>query len=105
MAKALALDGKAMADEVLARVAEETKALAARGVAPGLATVLVGTDQASQAYVASKGKAAKACGFHSEQITLPEATSEAELLKLVARLNADRSVHGILIQLPLPKGV
>ena len=105
MTKAYVLDGKAIADEVLARVEQETAALAARGVTPGLATVLVGEDPASQSYVASKGKAAKRCGFHSEQHTLPETTGEADLLALVAKLNADPAVHGILVQLPLPKAV
>ena len=105
MTKAYVLDGKAIADEVLARVEQETAALAARGVTPGLATVLVGEHPASQSYVASKGKAAKRCGFHSEQHTLPETTGEAELLALVAKLNADPAVHGILVQLPLPKAV
>ncbi len=105
MTKAYVLDGKAIADEVLARVEQETAALAARGVTPGLATVLVGEDPASQSYVASKGKAAKRCGFHSAQHTLPETTGEDELLALVTKLNADPSVHGILVQLPLPKAV
>ena len=105
MTKAYVLDGKAIADEVLAWVEQETAALAARGVTPGLATVLVGEDPASQSYVASKGKAAKRCGFHSEQHTLPETTGEADLLALVAKLNADPAVHGILVQLPLPKAV
>ncbi len=105
MTKAILLDGKAIAEETIARVAAETRALVARGVKPGLATVLVGSDPASQAYVASKGKAALACGFHSEQITLPPTTGEAELLALVARLNADPAIHGVLVQLPLPKGI
>ena len=105
MTKAYVLDGKAIADEVIARVEQEAAALAVRGVTPGLATVLVGEDAASQSYVASKGKAARRCGFHSEQHTLPETTGEAELLRLVARLNADPAVHGILVQLPLPKAV
>ncbi len=105
MTKAYVLDGKEIADEVLARVEQETAALAARGVTPGLATVLVGEDPASQSYVASKGKAAKRCGFHSAQHTLPETTGEDELLALVTKLNADPSVHGILVQLPLPKAV
>ncbi len=105
MTKAHVLDGKAIADEALARVEQETAALAARGVTPGLATVLVGEDPASQSYVASKGKAAKRCGFHSAQHTLPETTGEDELLALVMKLNADPSVHGILVQLPLPKAV
>jgi methylenetetrahydrofolate dehydrogenase (NADP+)/methenyltetrahydrofolate cyclohydrolase len=105
MTKAHVLDGKAFAEETLARVASETAALAARGVTPGLATVLVGEDPASQAYVASKGRAAKSCGFHSEQLTIPATTSEAELLALVRKLNADPAVHGILVQLPLPKAI
>ncbi len=105
MTKAYVLDGKAIAEEVLARVAAETAALASRGVTPGLATVLVGEDPASQSYVASKGKAAKACGFHSVQHTLPAATDEMDLLALVESLNADPHVHGILVQLPLPKAM
>ena len=105
MTTAYVLDGKAIADEVLARVAAETTALAGCGVTPGLATVLVGDDPASQAYVASKGKAAKSCGFHSVQHTLPGATDELDLLALVETLNADPRVHGILVQLPLPKPI
>jgi methylenetetrahydrofolate dehydrogenase (NADP+)/methenyltetrahydrofolate cyclohydrolase len=105
MTKAYVLDGKAIAEGVVAKVAAETKALIARGVTPGLAVVLVGADPASEVYVGAKGRAAKACGFHSEQHTLPAETSEAELLALIASLNANRAVHGILVQLPLPKGV
>ena len=105
MPKALILDGKAIADGVLARVGAETYELAARGVKPGLAVVLVGEDPASQVYVAAKGKAAAACGFHSLQHTLPAETSEAALLGLIRALNADPAVHGILVQLPLPKPI
>jgi methylenetetrahydrofolate dehydrogenase (NADP+)/methenyltetrahydrofolate cyclohydrolase len=105
MTKAYVLDGKAIAEETIARVAAGTAALAMLGVKPGLATVLVGEDPASQSYVASKGKAAKGCGFHSEQHTLPAATGEAELLALVRKLNTDPAVHGILVQLPLPKAI
>jgi len=105
MPEALILDGKAIADGVLARVAAETYELAARGVKPGLAVVLVGEDPASQVYVAAKGKAAAACGFHSLQHTLPAETSEAALLGLIRALNADPAVHGILVQLPLPKPI
>ena len=105
MPKALILDGKAIADGVLARVAAETYELAARGVKPGLAVVLVGEDPASQVYVAAKGKAAAACGFHSLQHTFPAETSEAALLGLIRALNADPAVHGILVQLPLPKPI
>ncbi|RBP12888.1 methylenetetrahydrofolate dehydrogenase (NADP+)/methenyltetrahydrofolate cyclohydrolase [Roseiarcus fermentans] len=103
MTKAYLLDGKAIAEETLGRVARETAALRARGVTPGLATVLVGEDPASQSYVASKGKAARACGFHSVQHTLPTTTDELDLLALVESLNADPTIHGILVQLPLPK--
>ncbi len=102
---AFVLDGKAIADEVLARVAAGTRALAARGLKPGLAVVLVGEDPASQSYVASKGRTALALGFHSVQHTLPAATSQADLLALVARLNADPAIHGVLVQLPLPGGL
>jgi len=97
------IDGKAVAEDVVATVKREAAALAARaGTVPGLAVVLVGEDPASQVYVASKSKRAKECGFHSEQHTLPAETSEAGLLALVGRLNADPAIHGILVQLPLP---
>ena len=99
---AFVLDGVAIADEVLARVAEEVRALIERGVTPGLAVVLVGDNPASRTYVAGKGKAAKACGFHSIEHNLSAETSEAELLALIGALNADPSMHGILVQLPLP---
>lgn len=93
--------------EISASIREELRrrvsALGAgHGVTPGLATVLVGADPASQMYVGMKNKAAADLGMHSRQITLPEATSEAELLGLIAGLNADPAIHGILVQLPLP---
>ena len=73
---------------------------------PGLAVVIVGSDPASQVYVGAKGRTAEACGFHSVQHTLPAATtSETDLLALVAELNADPAIHGILVQLPLPKHI
>ena len=75
----------------------------AHDVTPGLATVLVGEDPASEMYVGMKNKAAAALGIHSRQITLPPETPEAELLGVVAGLNADPAIHGILVQLPLPK--
>src|SRR5690606_40503945 len=74
----------------------------AGSVVPGLATVLVGEDPASQVYVASKSRMAKECGFHSVQHTLPRETTEADLLALVASLNNDPAIHGILVQLTLP---
>ena len=105
MSGAFVLDGAAIAEEVLARVAQEARALLAHGLTPGLAVVLVGDNPASQTYVAGKGRAAKACGFHSIQHNLPADTPEAELLTLVHALNADPAVHGILVQLPLPKHI
>ena len=104
-ASAFVLDGAAIADEVLARVAEETRALVSHGLTPGLAVVLVGDNPASRTYVAGKGRAAKACGFHSIQHNLSAETSEGELLAVVDSLNADPAVHGILVQLPLPEHI
>ena len=75
------------------------------GVIPGLAVVLVGADPASEVYVRMKGKAADKAGFYSRQFSLPENTPEAELLGVVAGLNADPAIHGILVQLPLPKHI
>ncbi|HLH12306.1 MAG TPA: bifunctional methylenetetrahydrofolate dehydrogenase/methenyltetrahydrofolate cyclohydrolase FolD [Methylovirgula sp.] len=103
--KALLIDGKKIAESVLAEVAAGAAALTGEGVKPGLAVVLVGENPASQVYVRSKGKAAQSCGFHSVQHDLPATVSEGELLALVDRLNADPAIHGILIQLPLPPQV
>ncbi|MFI0844964.1 bifunctional methylenetetrahydrofolate dehydrogenase/methenyltetrahydrofolate cyclohydrolase FolD [Mesorhizobium sp. IMUNJ 23232] len=97
------IDGKAVAEDVVAKVKNLAAALKAdKGILPGLAVVIVGEDPASQVYVASKGKKAKECGFHSVQHTLPAETGEAELVKLIETLNADPAIHGILVQLPLP---
>jgi methylenetetrahydrofolate dehydrogenase (NADP+)/methenyltetrahydrofolate cyclohydrolase len=103
--RALLIDGRAAADRLLAEVRAGTETLLRRGVKPGLATVLVGEDPASRVYVGSKGKAARACGFHSVQHDLPASTSEAHLLALVRQLNEDDAIHGILVQLPLPKAI
>lgn len=103
---ALRIDGKAVAARVLAEVRDRTASfVAAKGRPPGLAVVLVGEDPASQVYVRNKGREAEAAGFRSEQHTLPVSTGEADLLALVARLNADPGIDGILVQLPLPKGI
>jgi methylenetetrahydrofolate dehydrogenase (NADP+) / methenyltetrahydrofolate cyclohydrolase len=83
----------------------EIRALAARGVQPGLTAVLVGSNPASATYVRMKGKACEEAGLHHETIRLPQETSEAELLALIDRLNADPKIHGILVQLPLPKQI
>ncbi|MBU0584871.1 MAG: bifunctional methylenetetrahydrofolate dehydrogenase/methenyltetrahydrofolate cyclohydrolase FolD [Alphaproteobacteria bacterium] len=97
------IDGKQVAEDVVQTVKRLTADLVAAGQpAPGLAVVIVGEDPASQVYVASKGKKAKECGFKSVQHTLPADTSEADLLKLIGELNADASIDGILVQLPLP---
>lgn len=99
------IDGKAFAERLRADITTKTAALKEQGVTPGLAVVLVGEDPASQVYVASKGKQSKAVGFNSYTHTLPDTTSEAELLTLVEQLNNDDNVHGILVQLPLPKHI
>ena len=91
--------GKSIREELKAEVAE----LAARGVVPGITVVIVGEDPASQVYVRMKGKAATELGMKSETIRIPAETSEADLLALVDRLNADAAVHGILVQMPLPR--
>ena len=99
------IDGKSVAADVVRKVEKLTAELGGRGIKPGLAVVIVGEDPASQVYVASKSRTAKACGFHSVQHTLPADTSQADLLKLVADLNADPAIHGILVQLPLPEQI
>jgi methylenetetrahydrofolate dehydrogenase (NADP+)/methenyltetrahydrofolate cyclohydrolase len=97
------LDGAAVARRVRAQVAADVAALGARGVTPGLAVVLVGDDPASAVYVGAKERACAEVGIGSETIRLPASTSQAELLAVVDRLNADPRVHGILIQMPLPR--
>src|SRR6201991_3673780 len=100
------IDGKAIAAEVRIKVAAEVKRLSAQhGVTPGLAVVLAGNDPASESYVGSKAKATKEAGMASFDHRLPDTVSEAELLALVRKLNADPAVHGILVQLPLPKQI
>ena len=99
------LDGTAIANQIRREVGLEAASLAAKGIKPGLAVVLVGDDPASQLYVRSKGKACEEAGMHSETIRLPATASEAELLHVVDRLNTDPAIHGFLIQLPLPKHI
>jgi methylenetetrahydrofolate dehydrogenase (NADP+) / methenyltetrahydrofolate cyclohydrolase len=97
------IDGKAIAAELRGKVADAVHRLSRdRGITPGLAVVLVGNNPASQSYVASKIKMTAGSGMRSFDHRLPKETSEAELLALIARLNADPNVHGILVQLPLP---
>jgi len=99
------LDGVAIAAEIKAEVAAEVRALAERGIVPGLTVVLVGNVTASEIYVRSKVKASGELGIRSEMLTPPESVTTGELLALIAELNARNDVDGILIQLPLPKHV
>jgi methylenetetrahydrofolate dehydrogenase (NADP+)/methenyltetrahydrofolate cyclohydrolase len=100
------IDGKLIAADLRARVAGEAARLKmAHGLVPGLAVVLVGSDPASEVYVRSKHTQTQAAGMASFAHTLPADVSQAELLAVIARLNADPAVHGILVQLPLPKGL
>jgi methylenetetrahydrofolate dehydrogenase (NADP+)/methenyltetrahydrofolate cyclohydrolase len=100
------IDGRAFAAKILAEVTSEAAALkAASGLVPGLAVVLVGEDPASQVYVRNKARTTLEVGLHSVEHRLPAETAEADLLALVASLNADPAIHGILVQLPLPKHI
>src|SRR5574344_644202 len=99
---AVIIDGKAIADEVKADVAAKVAELKARGVTPCLAVVLVGDNPASVSYVTGKRKALEEAGMADRSVVLPADTSEEEVLKLIDELNNDKSVHGILVQLPLP---
>ena len=99
------IDGTAIALAIRTEAAEKTKALLARGVKPGLAVVLVGEDPASAVYVRAKGKACEEAGMHSVTIRLPAETTQAALLAQVQALNADKAIHGILVQMPLPKHI
>ena len=92
------IDGTAIAKRIREGVARDVAALHARGITPGLTVVLVGEDPASQVYVGAKERASKEAGMKGETIRLPASTSQAELLALVDKLNADASVHGILVQ-------
>ena len=104
MAKATLIDGKAMAADLTAAIKQSTADLAAnQDVRPGLAVVIVGEDPASQVYVRNKKRAAESCGFHSVQHTLPAAAPQVDVLALIDEINADRAIHGILVQLPLPE--
>ncbi|HKC79735.1 MAG TPA: tetrahydrofolate dehydrogenase/cyclohydrolase catalytic domain-containing protein, partial [Gemmatimonadaceae bacterium] len=99
------IDGRAIAKKVRADVAVRAKSLAERGIRPGLAVVLVGDDPASAIYVSAKGKATEEAGMYSLTIRLDADTSEEELLDRVDALNADPRIHGILVQMPLPKQI
>ncbi|MDR2549190.1 MAG: bifunctional 5,10-methylene-tetrahydrofolate dehydrogenase/5,10-methylene-tetrahydrofolate cyclohydrolase [Desulfobulbus sp.] len=100
------INGAAVAKTIRQEIAAEVAAIKERhGLIPGLATILVGEDPASQSYVAAKNKTAHALGIHSEQMTLPATTSEEDLLRLVEQCNRNPAIHGILVQLPLPRHI
>src|SRR6218665_2078476 len=98
------IDGKAVAASVIAAVTAAVTDLEAKtGAKTGLAVVIVGDDPASHTYVGAKSRTAKECGFNSIQHTLPAETTQEELAALIGTLNGDAAIHGILVQLPLPK--
>jgi len=99
------IDGKKIADDVRAELKPRIVALAARGIVPGLAAIIVGADTASRLYVKMKGKASEEMGLAHWTIELPETASEGQLLDEIARLNADPNVHGILVQQPFPSQI
>jgi methylenetetrahydrofolate dehydrogenase (NADP+) / methenyltetrahydrofolate cyclohydrolase len=99
------MDGALLAQKVRAEVAADVAALRGRGIVPGLTVVLVGDDPASAVYVGGKEKASREAGMSGETIRLSSDTSQAQLLSLIEQLNADETVHGILVQMPLPKQI
>ena len=100
------IDGKALAQQVRDRLAKESAELfAQKSIKPGLATILVGDDPASHVYVRNKQKACEVAGIHVDDHKLPASTTQAELLALIEKKNADHRIHGILVQLPLPKHI
>jgi methylenetetrahydrofolate dehydrogenase (NADP+) / methenyltetrahydrofolate cyclohydrolase len=100
------ISGTEIAKDIREELKEEVARLKEKsGITPGLVTILVGEDPASQSYVSAKNKTAHALGIHSEQVTLPAGASEQELLELIKKYNEDNKIHGILVQLPLPKHI
>ena len=102
---AVIIDGKEVSANIRAKIKDEVAVLNEKGIYPSLAVILVGNDPASSVYVRNKQKACLDTGIVPLQITLPETTTEEELLQYISKLNADKTVHGILVQLPLPKGI
>lgn len=99
------INGKELVGAYRAEIKEQVDRLIAQGVKPGLAVIIVGEDPASHVYVRNKNRACEEAGMHSEVYKLPEETTESELLELIAKLNADEAIHGILVQSPLPKQI
>jgi len=103
MTTARRIDGKAKAEQLAETITKETESLLSEhGIKPGLAVVIIGEDPASQVYVRNKKRRAESCGFYSVQHSIPEDTSQQDVLQLVDELNNDDAIHGILVQLPLP---
>jgi methylenetetrahydrofolate dehydrogenase (NADP+)/methenyltetrahydrofolate cyclohydrolase len=102
---AILIDGKSIAGKIRGEIAVEVNRLKSRGITPGLAVILVGDNSASKVYVSMKEKACRDVGIHSDEYKLPATTSENELLALIGSLNSDINIHGILVQLPLPKHI
>ena len=99
------LNGKELSVKIKEDLRKETEALKEKGINPGLAVIIVGDDPASRVYVNNKKKACEECGFYSEEYALPKETTEEELLELIDTLNNKKEINGILVQLPLPKGI
>ncbi len=102
---AVLISGKDVSESIYSELRVRIEALRAKGTVPGLAVVLVGEDPASQVYVRMKGKKCEELGMHSVTVIMPEDTTQAELLAKVGEINADESIHGFLVQLPLPKHI
>lgn len=102
---AVLISGKDVSESIYSELKVRIEALRAKGTVPGLAVVLVGEDPASQVYVRMKGKKCEELGMHSVTVIMPEDTTQAELLAKVGEINADKSIHGFLVQLPLPKHI
>jgi methylenetetrahydrofolate dehydrogenase (NADP+)/methenyltetrahydrofolate cyclohydrolase len=99
------IQGKLLAKKLREQIKSEVSGLEVQGIIPGLAVVLVGEDPASRSYVSAKEKACETAGIYSRDIRLPSETTQEELLKLIDQLNEDDQIHGILVQLPLPKQI
>ena len=99
------LDGKALSAKIKEELSKEVLSLQKKGIKPGLAVIIAGNDSASRVYVNNKKKACEACNIYSEEYALPENTTEGELLDLIQKLNERKDISGILVQLPLPKGI
>src|SRR6184192_4403146 len=105
MSLANLIDGRAIAEQIHAETSGRIAALKQRGIQPGLAFVRVGEDPASQVYVGMKERMAERLAIHSVTYVLPENTSEKDLLDLIAKLNSDPNIHGILVQAPIPSHI